>query len=181
MGATVRRIRPEDASTFRRLRLSALATDPLAFGSTSAREEAYPENHWTEWTSRDSEGEGEAIFLVAEGDAAAHGMVGAFSKEGEKHLWGMWVVPERRGSGSGAALLRAVLAWCEAVSPELPVRLEVNPTQRAAIRLYQQAGFRATGEIHPLGHHEPATVHGMERSVPDRRVVGPVRGPPGST
>jgi len=181
MGATVRRIRPEDASTFRRLRLSALATDPLAFGSTSAREEAYPEIHWTEWTIRDSEGEGEAIFLVSEGDAAAHGMVGAFSKDGEKHLWGMWVVPERRGSGSGAALLRAVLAWCEAVSPELPVRLEVNPTQRAAIRLYQQAGFRATGEIHPLGHHEPATVHGMERSAPDRRVVGPVRGPPGST
>jgi GNAT superfamily N-acetyltransferase len=163
MAATVRRIRREDASELRRLRLLALATDPLAFGSTSSREEAYPPSDWTDRAGSGSEGDREAIFLVVGSDGAAYGMVGAFSNEGAKNLWGMWVAPACRGSGGGAALLGAVLDWCTEVAPDGPVRLEVNPAQVEAVRLYERAGFQATGETRTLGHHAPAVVQRMER------------------
>jgi ribosomal protein S18 acetylase RimI-like enzyme len=53
------------------------------------------------------------------------------------------VVPDRRGQGVGAALLRAGLAACDATG--LPAYLEsTNPRNRP---LYERHGFEAIGEI----------------------------------
>ena len=45
----VRRISPDDAELLRVVRLRALETDPLSFGSTYEREAAYPDERWREW------------------------------------------------------------------------------------------------------------------------------------
>jgi len=44
----IRRIRADEGLRLRAIRLHALADSPMAFGSTLAREEAYPETIWHE-------------------------------------------------------------------------------------------------------------------------------------
>jgi GNAT superfamily N-acetyltransferase len=159
-----RRIRPPDWTAFRELRLDALAADPLAFGSTFEHESELPETHWRTRAATSASGPAETIVLVGPVDGPLAGMVGAFSADGAKILWGMWVRPEFRHGGVGLALLETVLAWCHEVASDRPVRLDVNPSQSTAVRLYERHQFRFTGVERPLGHHAPARVLAMERA-----------------
>lgn len=118
------------------------------------------------WESRvdaASSGGKEATFVAEDVGQGLIGVVGAFQDQGRLHIWGMWVRPDHRGRGTGRALLVALLAWCEEFVPGVPITLEVNPTQLAAVRLYRAVGFRATGTTRPLGHHPPAVVEEMVR------------------
>ncbi|MCI4326472.1 MAG: GNAT family N-acetyltransferase [Thermoplasmata archaeon] len=168
-----RRIRPTDWSALRELRLDALAADPLAFGSTFERESELPETHWRTRAETSASGAGETIVLVEPVDGSFAGMVGAFSAGGAKVLWGMWVRPEHRHRGVGVALLEAVLGWCREAASHEPVRLDVNPSQSSAVRLYERHQFRFTGDERALGHHAPARTLGMEWVPPPRPPQGP--------
>ena len=79
------------------------------------------------------------------------------------HLYAMWVAPEARRSGAGAALVDAVVAWA-AAHGALRVRTEVTVGNDGAARLYERTGFRATGEREPLGHSD-AEVAILERAL----------------
>jgi len=171
---TVRRIRTDEGPTLRTLRLAALASDPLAFGSTYEREAVHPEEHWVNRAESAASGGTDAIFLLSESDRPPHGMVGAFLDKGGHYLWGMWVEPGRRGERAGDALLTAILAWCEANPTGEPIRLDVTPNQVAAIRMYERHGFRWTGQEHPLGHHGTWMVRQMAL---EERAATPRRGP----
>lgn len=92
----------------RELRLKALQTEPLAFGSTYARERAFDELTW-----RARSASGTRLFAVP---AAAPlippvGMVGAVPvvEPGVLELVAMYVIPEFRGSGVADQLVRAVI------------------------------------------------------------------------
>lgn len=158
----VRRIWADEGPTLRTVRLAALASDPLAFGSTFQEEEPRPAGHWAQRAEAGATTGTDAIFFIADPEAAPYGMVGAFTHEGSRYLWGMWVAPERRGQRAGEALLDAVLEWCRQNPGEKPVRLDVNPSQIAALKMYQRHGFRRSAEDRPLGHHPPATKLPME-------------------
>ena len=56
MCSVVRRIRADEALRLRAFRLRALADAPTAFGSTLAREEAFPESVWHERASAGAAG-----------------------------------------------------------------------------------------------------------------------------
>jgi len=157
----IRRVLPTDWEAFRRLRLEALRTDPLAFGSTLERETGYPNDRWQGWAESGALGNDSATFVVEAEPGQLVGMAGVFTDQGEYHLWGMWVAPEARGQGLGLGLLDRLLAWADSASPQRTVRLDVNPAQTVAVRLYEVRGFRPTGKTTPLGHHPPATVQGM--------------------
>jgi GNAT superfamily N-acetyltransferase len=177
----VRRIRADEGLALRAVRLAALSADPLAFGSTLERELPLPEAHWRQRSEEAASGTGSTIYLAADLDRAPYGMLGAFTPEdGSRHLWGMWVDPSRRGRGVGAALLNAVLAWCQEVHPPGPVWLDVNPDQRRAVRLYERQGFGWTGTERPLGHDAPAVTRVMRRPAiaPESNLATrPGRGP----
>jgi ribosomal protein S18 acetylase RimI-like enzyme len=162
----IRRLRTEEWQPYRELRLAALTCDPLAFGSTAARESGYAEDRWREWVRRGSAGEKEATFVASTATGELVGMAGAFSEDARFHIWGMWVRPPRRGEGIGHGLLDAVLRWIDTNFPQAAVVLDVNPTQRAAVRLYVASGFRFNGVETPLGHDAPATVKQMLRTAP---------------
>ncbi|MFI5415562.1 MAG: GNAT family N-acetyltransferase [Candidatus Lutacidiplasmatales archaeon] len=159
---TVRRIRADEGPALRTIRLAALASDPLAFGSTFDVEELHPPSHWGQRASAGAASDTDVILFLVHAASPPHGMVGAFTHEGSRYLWGMWVAPDRRGERAGAALLEAVLAWCAEHPAEHPVRLEVNPSQVAAVRLYERHGFRPSADDRPLGHHAPATKRPMQ-------------------
>jgi GNAT superfamily N-acetyltransferase len=165
----VRRLRGPEWKAFRDLRLDALRSDPLAFGSTFTRESAYSPDKWKRWC-RDGATGGRNVTFVAEAPSAELvGIVGAFFAEGTPQVWGMWTRPGWRNRGVGRHLMERLLAWLDRYRPGRPVMLEVNPTQAAAVRIYGTLGFRFNGVEEPLGHDPPAIVRQMIRRSPSGR------------
>jgi GNAT superfamily N-acetyltransferase len=157
----VRLIREEDWESFREVRLRALRSDPLAFGSTLAREEAFPPETWKERTTREKESPNTATWAVVDPEGRFVGLTSVGEFEGAMHLFAMWVDPVRRGMGAGGQLLDAALTWMRRTHAGQTLELDVNPRQAAAVRLYETRGFRRTGKSSPLGHTEGEEVIGM--------------------
>ncbi len=162
----IRRLAASEWMSFRDLRLRALKADPLAFGSNFRREEAYPPQKWKKWAENGALGGVSATFVAEGSDRRPVGMAGIFTDKNEYHIWGMWVSPDLRGRGIGSKLLDRVLSWAQSTFPSREVYLDVNPVQLSAVRLYDSRGFRPTGKTSPLGHHAPAIVQEMRRSLP---------------
>lgn len=174
-GPRVRRIRADEGAVLRAVRLRALADAPLAFGSTHAREQAYPDATWATWAADSAAGGGQAFFLAvtpAEADSAkaaeetavglASGVIRAEHPD-LAHLYAMWVAPEARGTGAGAALVEAVAGWAASHGARV-LRTAVTVGNDGAARLYERTGFAATGEREPLGHSD-AEVVVLERAL----------------
>jgi ribosomal protein S18 acetylase RimI-like enzyme len=93
-------------------------------------------------------------------------MVAAFAHEDDPRtaeLIAMFVTPEARGRGIGAALVDAQLAWARSEGFER-VSLMVNVERTSAFRLYERSGFRDTGERSRL-RDGPQTLATMVREL----------------
>ena len=141
---TIMRARAEDWQTVRAVRLAALTADPSAFGSTLQRELAYSEDRWRSWAGT------KACFLAVEPDATV-GLVTAKQLDDphDVELNALWVDPEHRGTGTGAALVAAVADWARAEHKQR-LLLWVTTGNSAATRLYENLGFARTGAEQPL-------------------------------
>jgi RimJ/RimL family protein N-acetyltransferase len=159
----VRRLDRLDWEAFRELRLDALRSDPLAFGSSFEGESAYSPEKWRNWCRDGAAGGRSVTFVAASPPSELVGMVGVFFADESPHVWGMWTRPKWRNRGVGRQLMGRLLAWLDRYRPDRPVVLDVNPTQVAAERIYTSLGFRFTGVEEPLGHHPPAVVRQMVR------------------
>ena len=159
----IRRLRESDLEEYRTLRLRSLREDPLAFGSTLAREQAFEPSHWVDRVRQGASGTREGVWVAEGPGGALIGMIGAFPKDGTIHVFGMWVEPDMRQNGLGGKLLDALLDWASTEDPAADVMLSVNPSQLAAVRLYLSRGFQPTGVVEPLGHTPGAVVHEMRR------------------
>ena len=157
----IRRVDPADWRAVRILRLKALETDPLAFASTLERESKFEDSLWIDRVSRGASSSTSATYVAAIEDGSLVGMTGTFSEGSTTSIVGMWVAPEYRRHGLGSKLLDAVLLWIRTVRPGDEVKLDVNPTQKVAVRLYRSRGFLPTGSVEPLGHTPGALVHAM--------------------
>ncbi len=151
---TVRQTTADDWKTWRDLRLRALQDTPTAFGSTYEREAGFTEDDWRERAGGPANavalGNGTAgpSVLAFVGDVAV-GMGGGFRDlPGWLHVVAMWTDPSWRGHGAGSAVLGQLKAWSAAAG--LRVHLDVETTNEGARRLYERAGFVATGETRPL-------------------------------
>lgn len=135
--ALIRRIGPDDATSYRAIRLEALKANPEAFGSTFELEDKRD----LAWFAgrlkashvlgafRNGELVGTAGFAIQQGQKMAH----------KGTLWGMYVRPCSRNSGIGRLLVSAVLAVARQ-NVEL-IQLTVVSENRTARRLYENAGF----------------------------------------
>lgn len=133
----IRRLSSKDAAAFRTLRLEAMRIDPDCFASSHDEEAVRPEAWFVERLIEDG-------VFAAELDGRPVGLVG-FTQETKvrmRHkgtIYGMFVHPDARGLGLGAALLSAALEHArERVENVL---LAVTSTNTPAIRLYESAGF----------------------------------------
>jgi len=80
------------------------------------------------------------------------------------HLMNVAVVPERRRSGIATALLRRMFTD---LGPSARVTLEVRPSNRGAIEMYEGLGFRAAGHRRGYYHDngEDALIMWLEPSA----------------
>lgn len=138
----VRNVRPDEWRELRALRLRMLTTDPQAFASTLADAEALAEE---EWQARTAERDDRVVLVVDDLLGIAVGLLTDATVE----VRSMWVAPERRGEGLGRALLGAVIVWA-GERGATRAELEVNPSQAAAVALYESAGFVCTGRDGPF-------------------------------
>jgi len=136
----IERLRPGDGLRLRALRFRALADAPEAFGSTLADAEARSADAW-EAQAREL-----PTFVWREGGVDL-GMVRIAPHDRDRafaYLISMWVAPEARGRGVGAALVDEVVAWARGRGLRR-LYLDVGLHNAAARRLYERTGFVATG------------------------------------
>lgn len=136
---TLRRLTPDDAESYRAIRLEGLQSRPDAFGSSWAEEREKPLAAFA------ARLEGNAVWGGwADGHADLAGVAGLMVPTSAKlrhigTLWGMFVRPAARGQGLGALLVQRVID--EAAGRVEELRLTVVTTNEAAVRLYTRLGF----------------------------------------
>src|SRR5689334_17861458 len=135
-----------DAASFHRVRRRALDEEPEAFAMTAhemSPAETLAERFKSEWT-------GQYGFVIGAFDPDLIGTVGCVREPRVKRLhvaviWGVYVVPERRGHGLGRRLLVAARAHAQKW-PELEqLWLDVTTSNLPARMLYLSCGFQSIG------------------------------------
>lgn len=132
-------------TTYRSIRLEALATDPLAFCSTHDREAAFDD---ATFVARMTGYDGRPGATFVDIGVPPSGLLGVGMDEspGLATLWSMWVRPAARRSGIGRDLVDAALTWA-VDSGATTAGLWVVASHRGAIDLYESCGFTATGAV----------------------------------
>jgi ribosomal protein S18 acetylase RimI-like enzyme len=155
---------PGDGERLRRLRLTALQTDPDAFYRTYAEEVDQPPSFWDAWLAR--EGACVVVAVLDGRDVGLAGLVPDRHVPGELAVVTFWVSPAARGRGTGRALLADLERRARAAGAAA-MTLEVADANTAAVNLYAAAGFAPTGRT---GAFAPPREHVTEHAR--RKVLG---------
>jgi len=154
----IRRIRADEGLRLKALRLRALADSPMAYGSTLAREQAYPDALWHERAANGAAGD-RVVTVVAEHDNCLLGMATGLAPEVENlphpTMVGVFVEGAVRRQGVGAALVEKVIDWAKArksARGSALLLIWITAGNEPALALYRRHGFRATGATRPNAH-----------------------------
>lgn len=140
-----------DLLAYKALRDAMLAGHPDAFTSDAETER---QRDLASYRSRLAGGlGGGTLFTLLALDGAR--VIGALTCEREPrrkvqhiaHLVGMMVADTHRGRGIGRALLGAAIARLQATDELAQVTLSVTTSNRAAVGLYESAGFTRYGRL----------------------------------
>ncbi len=127
----------------RDLRLEALKGNPTAFGSSFEEESTFAEAEWRKRIKN-------AIFALSH-DKPIGMIVYIFSSRVKtKHIaniFGVYVKINFRGQGVGRKLIESALSEIQKNKLIHKIKLTVNPEQTAAVRLYEQYGFKIVGKL----------------------------------
>lgn len=162
MTGTVRPVQANEWRTWRSLRLRALEDSPDAFAHTKDEEEAYPDEWWIDIVASTIEHPRGALWF-AELNGEPVGMLFARLDEPIEllEIGAMWIAPQARGAGLGAALLNEAMQWGRSAGAAT-ARLWVATANPAAASLYESHGFEPTGESKPLRPDSPITARELE-------------------
>lgn len=156
----IRRVRADEGSSIRALRLEALE-DPvaaIAFLETTEQALLRPDAEWAERAERNATAPDQAGFVAVRDDEHVGSVVVIVRRAGEPDyfqrvptvdaatLVGVYVSPQVRGRGVIDALIRAAADWArDAGYAELT--LDVHERNAVAIATYRRAGFEIVGEF----------------------------------
>ena len=135
-----------DAEAFVELRRSALLDSPLSFGASPDDDLAAT----VESIRRQIPGAPDWVILGAFDGGA---LVGATGLVRDRHIkashkvlvWGMYVSPEHRRRGIGAALMESAIRHARSLPGVDWLQLSVSSEAPAARRVYERAGFEEWG------------------------------------
>ncbi|HME51088.1 MAG TPA: GNAT family N-acetyltransferase [Candidatus Lokiarchaeia archaeon] len=137
----ISRIGEERWEEYRELRLAALKSEPIAFGSAFEEEERMSEGDWKQRLKN-------VLFAVIDDKLIGMIVLVFNSRIKTKHIaniFGVYVENEYRGQGIGKKLMEAVLDAIEENGNIVKINLSVNIQQKAAISLYKECGFETVG------------------------------------
>jgi GNAT superfamily N-acetyltransferase len=138
---SIRHCGPDDWRDLRAIRLEALADTPDAYGSTYEESSRWSDAQWKKAASSWQ-------YYLADRDGRVVGMISGGLNDaypGTRWLYGMYVTPSERGTGTAAQLVRAIDDWASAHGVD-EVYLHVTTTVPRARAFYERIGFRPTGE-----------------------------------
>lgn len=128
---------PEDAPSYRHIRLEALQLHPEQFGSGYAQQVKLAKLYFESLIEAKSlTGKMIGAFV----DEQLVGICGVTFNEGTAHVIQMYVKSAHQQKGLGGLLLSKVIEVCDQRSTSV-VKLEVMQANLAAKQLYQKAGF----------------------------------------
>jgi GNAT superfamily N-acetyltransferase len=134
-----------EGQRLRSLRLRALRDTPDAFGATFEEASAHIAETWSKQVL-------ELPTFVAVKDGDDVGLVRCArdqSRSDTAWLISMWVAPEIRRTGVGAALVDLVIEWAR-TNGMSRLLLDVADENAPAIALYDLKGFKPNGEVGAL-------------------------------
>lgn len=149
---TIRRLTPEDATAYRRLRLYGLRECPTAFCASYEEESARSPEALAKrleptpdsWTFGAFSGKRLVGLLTLIRDSQ-------LKARHKAAIYGVYVAPAVRGQGIGRLLLAQGIATARAMESVRQIRLGVVAANRTALRFYRSAGFVEYGkERHAL-------------------------------
>jgi ribosomal protein S18 acetylase RimI-like enzyme len=139
----VRTLPPARWREVRTLRLQALKTDPIAFGSAYEEEENLAEEEWKKRMNS-------ALFALSD-DKLVGTITYVFSNRVKsKHIariFGVYVDPDHRGQGIGKKMLQNALDLIQKNKHIVKVQLMVTKDQDVPARLYKDMGFVVVGQM----------------------------------
>ena len=144
MAPEIRVLGPADAALYREHRIRALREHPDAFGRTP--DEVAPVEVLAEQFRADARSEEDFILGGFEAGALA-GVAGCHRERPAKQrhigfIWGVYVVPERRGAGLARALMVTAIARARTWRGLECLWLDVTTVNVSARALYASLGFR---------------------------------------
>lgn len=149
----IRTLHPDDSAVYRDLRLRALTDSPAAFGSIFEEEYQRPNDAWVARLAEPAKNYHQQSWpFMAEVDGIPVGLAWAkldVPPTTTANLYHVWVTPEARGLGVGAALLNAAITWARE-RRATALHLDVTVGDSAAARLYRRSGFVDIGAPKPM-------------------------------
>ena len=143
---------PHELVPYHELRLHALKESPYAFGSDFEHEATLPLEEFAA-RLRPNGNPKNGIFGAFAGNGRLTGMLG-FTRENRRKrahvviLWSMYVLPEFRKQGIGAALLDQAIIHARELGGVRQIILSVTANNEAACALYASRGFERYGLEH---------------------------------
>ncbi|MEE3258798.1 MAG: GNAT family N-acetyltransferase [Candidatus Latescibacterota bacterium] len=158
-------VTPQNAMSYKAVRLQALQDTPSAFGSTYAKEAQYSDAEWIERASQLS-GERATVYLALAAGAPCGLAGGYFDRDtaSQANLFSMWVAGSHRRLNVGRRLVDAITAWADSRHASA-LYLMVTSDNEPAIAFYQSLGFSMTGRTEPYPNDPALIEYEMSRPL----------------
>lgn len=147
----IRRLTPDDAEGYRKIRLEALQNDPEAFSSSYEEEIENPIQYYEDRLGSES-----SYTYGAFDEEALIGIVTLVRETRTKirhraGIFAMYVTGEKRGLGTGRRLMEAAIGKSKELNGVEQIHLTVMAENEPAKKLYASMGFDRYGtEKHAL-------------------------------
>jgi GNAT superfamily N-acetyltransferase len=157
---TIRLCGLDDWEDLRAIRLEALADTPDAYGSTYEESVRWSDAQWKNAAST-------RLYYLAARDGRVVGMVSGGSNDGypgTRWLYGMYVTPIERGTGTADRLVRSIEEWAKNHGVD-EIYLHVTSSVPRARAFYEKIGFHSTGENFAMQRDTSLTLITMVKPI----------------